>query len=337
MVFESLVADVLNRFIGEYVENLDSSQLNIGIWGGDVVLRDLKLKETCLDNLDLPIRTIYGHLGKLVLKIPWKNLYSGSVEASIDSLFLLVVPTQDVTYDVEKEEKNKQTAKQNEILRIENIKLLDQQKNKMDQDNVKDSFVEKLATQIIRNVQVNIKTIHIRYEDRVTFPNNPFSFGCTLYDITSHSTDSNWNRFIDKGQDPLAMIFKIISMEGYAVYWNSKGNLFTEQPKETYNNSFINGIPKKDVLPDGYEYLLGPINAKAKMKMNPKPELDGSNYTIPKYSILIDMESLNIRISKTQYQHLIMAAESLDRLTKAMPYRKYRPLLKEYKGNYKEW
>jgi len=35
MVFESLVADVLNRFIGEYVENLDSSQLNIGIWGGE--------------------------------------------------------------------------------------------------------------------------------------------------------------------------------------------------------------------------------------------------------------------------------------------------------------
>lgn len=58
-------------------------------------------------------------------------MYSGSVEASIDSLYLLVVPTQDVTYDSEKEEKNKQTAKQNEILRIENIKLLDQQKNSM--------------------------------------------------------------------------------------------------------------------------------------------------------------------------------------------------------------
>lgn len=43
-------------------------------------------------------------------------------------------------------------------------------------------------------------------------------------------------------------------MEGYAIYWNSKGHLFTEQPKETYNDSFRNGIPKKDVLPDGYEY-----------------------------------------------------------------------------------
>lgn len=65
----------------------------------------------------------------MVLKIPWKNLYSGSVEASIDSLFLLVVPTQDVSYNVEKEEKNKQNVKQNEILRIENIKLMNEQKN----------------------------------------------------------------------------------------------------------------------------------------------------------------------------------------------------------------
>lgn len=34
MVFESLVSDLLNRFIGDYVENLDKSQLKIGIWGG---------------------------------------------------------------------------------------------------------------------------------------------------------------------------------------------------------------------------------------------------------------------------------------------------------------
>lgn len=34
MVFESLVVDLLNRFVGDYVENLDRSQLKIGIWGG---------------------------------------------------------------------------------------------------------------------------------------------------------------------------------------------------------------------------------------------------------------------------------------------------------------
>ena len=35
MVFESVVSDLLNRFIGDYVENLDKSQLKIGIWGGE--------------------------------------------------------------------------------------------------------------------------------------------------------------------------------------------------------------------------------------------------------------------------------------------------------------
>lgn len=34
MVFESLVADILNRFLGDYVENLNRDQLKIGIWGG---------------------------------------------------------------------------------------------------------------------------------------------------------------------------------------------------------------------------------------------------------------------------------------------------------------
>lgn len=29
-----MVSDLLNRFIGDYVENLDKSQLKIGIWGG---------------------------------------------------------------------------------------------------------------------------------------------------------------------------------------------------------------------------------------------------------------------------------------------------------------
>lgn len=38
MVFESVVVDVLNRFLGDYVVNLDSSQLKLGIWGGNVTL-----------------------------------------------------------------------------------------------------------------------------------------------------------------------------------------------------------------------------------------------------------------------------------------------------------
>ena len=34
MVFESIVVELVNRFLGDYVDNLDKSQLSIGLWGG---------------------------------------------------------------------------------------------------------------------------------------------------------------------------------------------------------------------------------------------------------------------------------------------------------------
>lgn len=52
MVFESIVADILNRYLGEYVENLDKGQLKIGIWGGKTPkMRLLKFSE-CLLNVE---------------------------------------------------------------------------------------------------------------------------------------------------------------------------------------------------------------------------------------------------------------------------------------------
>lgn len=41
MVLESVVADLLNRFLGDYVENLNKSQLKLGIWGGKEPLSSL--------------------------------------------------------------------------------------------------------------------------------------------------------------------------------------------------------------------------------------------------------------------------------------------------------
>lgn len=35
MVFEKIVVEVLNRILSDYIEDLDTSQLHLGIWGGD--------------------------------------------------------------------------------------------------------------------------------------------------------------------------------------------------------------------------------------------------------------------------------------------------------------
>jgi vacuolar protein sorting-associated protein 13A/C len=35
-MFETIVANVLNKFLGDFVDNLEYNQLNIGIWSGKV-------------------------------------------------------------------------------------------------------------------------------------------------------------------------------------------------------------------------------------------------------------------------------------------------------------
>lgn len=52
--------------------------------------------------------------------------------------------------------------------------------------------MEKLVTQIIKNLQVKIKNIHFRYEDDFSDPRNPFSLGFTLHNLSFDTTDEKW-------------------------------------------------------------------------------------------------------------------------------------------------
>uniref|UniRef100_A0A669P5R8 Vacuolar protein sorting 13 homolog C n=1 Tax=Phasianus colchicus TaxID=9054 RepID=A0A669P5R8_PHACC len=162
MVLESVVADLLNRFLGDYVENLNKSQLKLGIWGGNVALDNLQIKENAL-----VINFHLLYVDKLTLKIPWKNLYGEAVVATLEGLYLLIVPGASIKYDAEKEEKYLQDNKQKELTRIEEALQKAAEKDKPKEEK-KDTFLEKLATQVIKNVQVKITDIHIKYEDDVS-------------------------------------------------------------------------------------------------------------------------------------------------------------------------
>lgn len=70
-----------------------------------------------------------------------------------------------------------------------------------------DTFIEKFATQIVRNVQITIKDIHIRYEDRVSKAKGSFALGITLHNLSVNTTDQNWLSAIS--QDATAMIYKV--------------------------------------------------------------------------------------------------------------------------------
>ncbi|XP_011258849.1 vacuolar protein sorting-associated protein 13 isoform X1 [Camponotus floridanus] len=335
MVFESIIAELLNKVIGEYIENLDYTQLKVSLWGGDLVLNDLLIKESALDVLDLPVRLEYGRLGKLILKIPFKDMWNGQIDAIVEELFILVVPTSQVAYNEEKESKAQLEAKRAELDRVEKRKQLEDIKS---QEKLDDSMVEKLVARMIKNIHVEIKRIHVRYEDHVTFKEHPFSVGFTLNTFVLESCTDSWETTGNlKDMYAIPQIFKLCSLDGLAVYLNTSVEQYSKSPQSSYSNLFCQGIATTDYIPTGYQYLLGPINVKSKLRLNPKPESDNSDYTIPKVWLDLEMQKLRIGLTKRQYQTLIRLGEGLDQARKAAPYRKYRPNLTSYRGHYKEW
>src|ERR1700761_3924646 len=121
-MLESMVANLLNRFLGMYVRNFDPKQLNVGIWSGDVKLRDLELRREALDQLHLPLNVVEGHLGQLTLQIPWSNLHGKPVKVHIEDVFLLAAPREDADYDPEEEERRAHAVKMEKLDSAELLK-----------------------------------------------------------------------------------------------------------------------------------------------------------------------------------------------------------------------
>lgn len=62
--------------------------------------------------------------GKLILKIPFKDMWNGQIDAIVEELFILVVPTSQVAYNEEKESKAQLDTKRAELERVEKRKQL---------------------------------------------------------------------------------------------------------------------------------------------------------------------------------------------------------------------
>uniref|UniRef100_A0A182TV09 Vacuolar protein sorting-associated protein 13 n=1 Tax=Anopheles melas TaxID=34690 RepID=A0A182TV09_9DIPT len=300
---------------------------------GDVVLNNLILKQSALKELDLPVTTLYGHLGKLVLKIPWKNLYSAPVEAIVDKLYVLAVPNTDVRYNDEKEQRVAFETKKAELARIEQAKKNEEEKEKVTPVADK-SFAEKLTTQIVNNVQIKISDIHIRYEDTTT-TGHPFAFGVTLSNLSVHTTDENWVQTLVS--ESVTKIYKMAQLEMLSVYMNCNTQLFQYSDPSEYRALFEASIASKTRQPVDYHYIFGPISSGACLEMTPNPELGDAPFSAPKIKLKLCMETLAIGITRVQFQNTMQLVEAFGRMMRAMPYRRYRPYGFGYKGNYKEW
>lgn len=121
-----------------------------------------------------------GTIGKVQLQIPWSSLWNQPVIVNIEDVHIVAVPI--ITEEKFDEEKNKK------LLRALKKKALEDVDKKRDLIGGPKLFTEYLITNIIKNLQLNIINIHIRYEDDYSCKQS-LAAGICIGSITAEATN----------------------------------------------------------------------------------------------------------------------------------------------------
>ncbi|GMM33802.1 membrane morphogenesis protein [Saccharomycopsis crataegensis] len=336
-MLESLVAGVLNRTLGNYVENFDTKQLNIGIWSGDVTLKNLKLKKESLDALELPIDVQYGFLGQLTLQIPWSNLRGKPVKVIIEDAYLLATPMLVDEYDEEKIKERELSLKRK---KLQDLDLIEENKLKLakqealdptldDQSKKQESFTESLITKIVDNLQVTIKNIHLRYEDASVFTNAPYSVGITLDELSAVSTDGTWVPSFVSLTNSFAR--KLLTLKSLSCYFNSYSTSLIDMNKEFNEEelllSFKKLIAKESDDNENIEifknhhFLLRPVTGSGKITINKL----GSTELDPHILSELFFKEFAVNLNSDQYRDILNTASNYRFYVKTFKFKKFRP------------
>ena len=86
-MFEKLVSDLLNEYLGQFIENIDKKQLGASVFSGTLKLQNMTLKPSLFDNSPLPFSLQYGRVGLIHIKIPFWDMFKSPLEIQIENIF----------------------------------------------------------------------------------------------------------------------------------------------------------------------------------------------------------------------------------------------------------
>ncbi|KAI0073133.1 vacuolar protein sorting-associated protein 13 [Panus rudis PR-1116 ss-1] len=322
---------LFNRILAPYVENLDMNQVNYGIGQGQLTLHKLQLKKGALDKFRLPVDVLEGHLGKFTLSLHWMNLGNQPVEILIEDVYLLVVPTSEAPYDPEEEERRMQAAKMERLQNAELLHLRGQAEQAQGNQQQSQGLISSLITKIVNNLQVTVKNIHIRYEDKISVPGHPFAAGVTLAGFTAVSTNGDWQpAFIDS---TAGVIHKLAKLQSLAVYFDTDAKSLAGLPHHEFVEKFTKLVSlfvsrsSDTALPD-HQFILHPVTGEGRIKMN-----NVVDKNTPRFDVELLFDTIGILLDDNQYRDSISLVDMYHFYTRQHQYRKYRPSDEELQKN----
>ncbi|KAK7107202.1 hypothetical protein V1264_015158 [Littorina saxatilis] len=333
-MLEGLAAWVLNTYVGEYVENLNTDQLSIALLQGAVELENLPLKKDALKSLDIPLEVKSGFIGKITLHIPLRRLRSEPWVISIEKLYLVAGPLSNTQHDEDVEKKQQQELKRAMLEALETKWQVLRQSKQSDAGSWF-SYGASMAANILENIQLNVKDVHLRYEDDMTNPACPFACGLTIKKLSVQSTDSTWvPKFVS--HDSAEMVYKLVDLQGLAIYCDTNVKMMAHLSLHDLSDELQRDMCRtKDNKFKEHEYILKPINSQARVKRYTSA-LPLRSPAKPRISVDLSLDKMAFCMATSQYRSLLLWQREFSRHNRRRKFRKLRPTC-PVKNNGRTW
>ena len=171
---------------------------------------------------------------------------------------------------------------------------------------------------IVENLQLDIKDVHLRYEDGVT------ATGLMIESLSAVTCDQSWSpKFVCR--DPLLGqldAFKLVQLVGLAAYIDMDAtSLGDTRPAELWER--LNSETGAKEATES-QYVLSPVNATVTMKRNCVNKPLNSKKQ-PRVIANLQLDTLRLSLSDLQFRRSVSAARSVVMLKKARQYWRWRP------------
>lgn len=116
-------------------------------------------------------------------------------------------------------------------------------------------------TNIVENLELKIKNVHIRYEDSISIPDQRFAFGINIESLSARSCDSNWTPGYTTAWIKDSASFKLVELEAMSFYWDPLKN--DEIFGDISSNKLAETISKSKFE---HKFIVSPVCAQAHLK-----------------------------------------------------------------------
>ncbi len=201
MVLSQLLTPLLTKALGAFLkpECFQEDSLQVGLWRGHVELSNVCLKEDLLDLLGLPVTLRYARIGHIEVTIPWTQLRRKSVVIKVEQVHVLAYAKYQ--WEVEANQRRLEAIKQAQLSAAES-KAEDTSRDFG--PTLKEAaaataaaggstgthwLLHRLLNQVLDLMQIEVRDVHLRFEDLTSSPSMPYCLGLSLDSFTVGSQD----------------------------------------------------------------------------------------------------------------------------------------------------